>query len=112
VYANNSFAFAIIKPVVASNASISFSTKKASEFVNLSARDYSAITGKRLNLWNRISFSFLKIKIKHALKNNPQLTIREYYSKNSKHMSPLLWIGIGLVAVLIILLLAGLTVYG
>jgi hypothetical protein len=52
------------------------------------------------------------MRIKHDLKNNPNLKISEYYSKKSRHMSPWLWIGIGLVVVLIILLLAGLTVYG
>lgn len=109
---NNSFAFAIIKPVSPMHEVISLNNIKASEFVKLSAKDYSIITGKKLNLWNRISFSLLKMRIKHDLKNNPNLKISEYYSKKSRHMSPWLWIGIGLVVVLIILLLAGLTVYG
>ena len=112
VNTNNSFAFAIIKPVSPMHEVISLNNIKASEFVKLSAKDYSIITGKKLNLWNRISFSLLKMRIKHDLKNNPNLKISEYYSKKSRHMSPWLWIGIGLVVALIILLLAGLTVYG
>jgi hypothetical protein len=111
-YANNSLALAIPRPVFPNDKTISLGSMKASEFAKLSAEDYSSITGKEMNLWNRISFSFLKMRIKHDIKNNPNLTICEYYSKNKKHMSPWLWIAIGLVVILVILLAAGLTVYG
>ena len=109
---NKSIAFAIVKAVPVRHEVVSVNNIKASEFVKLSAKDYSTITGQKLSLWNRISFSLLKMRIKHDLKNNPNLKISEYYSKKSRHMSPWLWIGIGLLVVLIILLLAGLTVYG
>ena len=90
---------------------ISLNNIKASEFVKLSAKDQYTFTGKKLNLWNRISFSFLKMRIKHDLKITRILKSANTILSKASHES-MGGLVIGLVVVLIILLLAGLTVYG
>jgi hypothetical protein len=57
---------------------------KASEFVMLSAKDFSKITGKKLSLKDRIAFSVMKIKMKHAIKKNKNLTMGEYLATSKK----------------------------
>jgi len=105
---NNSFAFAINKPHIAEGHIVVNSSTylKASEFVKLSAEQFSSITGKKLNLWNRVSFSLLKLKIKHDLKKNPNLYITDYYFKKSNNHNFNWWVfGIGLVVALILMYL-------
>ncbi len=56
---------------------------QASEFVKLSPKEFSAITGKKLNFFQRIEFNLLKAKMRHDLKKNPDLKITEYFPKNN-----------------------------
>jgi hypothetical protein len=99
VNTTNSFGFAICKGHPAEKPDINHSTNiiNVREFVKLSAKEFSLISGKKMNLWNRLSFSLLKIRMKHDLKNNSNLSISDFYSKSSHHMSPWLWVGIGVV---------------
>ena len=107
VNTNNSFAFAIYDPGIAGKPVIIHSTNiiKASEFIKLSAKEFSLITGEKMNLWHRLSFSLLKMRMKHDLKNNPNLAISDYYLKSSRHIGTWGWIGIGLGVILIIILI-------
>ncbi len=105
---NTSFAFAISKPSTIENLGIvKFSNYlKASEFVKLSAKDFSLITGKEMNLWNRLSFSFLKMRMKLDLKKNPDLKVIDYYAKEGKKHLSVWWIvGIGVFTLLLIFLI-------
>jgi hypothetical protein len=106
VNTNNSFAFAIGKPAIAERPDINHSTNniKASELIKLSEKEFSLITGKKMNLWDRLSFSVLKMRMKHDLKNNPNLTISEYYAKkSSRHLSTWGYVGIVVIGVLLVL---------
>jgi hypothetical protein len=77
---------------------------KASEFIKLSTKEFSLITGKKLNLWNRISFSLLKMKIKHDLEKNPNLSIGDYYQKKGNHSNlPRSTLGIIIIAILAVI---------
>ncbi len=105
---NTSFAFAISKPrSIEKPGIIKFSNNlNASDFVKLSAKDFSLITGKKMNLWNRLSFSFLKMRMKHDLKKNPDLKVNDYYAKKGKKHLSVWWIvGIGVVILLLIFLI-------
>lgn len=79
---------------------------KLSEFIMLSPKDYSKAIGKKMNLRERISFSIMKVRMKHVLKKNPNMTVSEYMASSGK-MGKGWWILIGVAgAVLIIILLA------
>jgi len=99
-----SFALAIVKPGEDKPGIAKVSNNiKASEFVKLSAKDFSIITGKKMNMWNRLSFSVLKLKIKHDLKKNPNLYVTDYYFKESDNRNFNWWVfGIGLIVALIL----------
>lgn len=102
---STSFAFAISKPYNIENPGLSnFSNNlKASDFVKLSAKDFSLITGKKMNLWNRLSFTFLKMRMKQDLKKNPDLKVNDYYAKEAKKHLSVWWI-VAIVVVSIVLL--------
>ena len=48
------------------------------DVVQWSVGDYEWVTGKKLNLWNRLSFRVAKIKMKHELKTHPDITLKDY----------------------------------
>lgn len=103
---NYAFSFSIIKPATSPQA---FKYLKGAEFIKLSFKQFASITGQKENVWNNISFNVTKMKIRHDLKKNPDLSITDYTSNRSKHrLSMGLWIVIGIVAlILIIRIIAG-----
>lgn len=100
-----SLAFSITRPQlnkIYSPGNISTKYLKASEFVKLTANEFSDLTGKKLNLIERLSFTITKMRLKHDLKKNPNLTITAYV-KQSKHAGSFnfLWFILGLAAPII-----------
>jgi hypothetical protein len=92
-------------PVSTAAAIENWKNLKLSEFIMLSPKDYSKVTGKKMNLGERISFSIMKVRMKHALKKNPNMTVSEYMA--SGKMGTAGWILIGVAGgILIIILLA------
>ncbi len=75
------FSFSIGKSIIPENnispAGIEY--LRASVFVKLSAKEFGAITGKKLNFPQRIYFKIIQRKLKHELKKNPSLLITNYY---------------------------------
>ena len=55
-----------------------FMAMKVSEFIKLSAKDFNEVTGKKLNLKERISFSLLKKDMKKSLRSHPDQTVKDY----------------------------------
>jgi hypothetical protein len=105
LHTNNSFSFSISKPSISDRPGINqlISNIRAIEFVKLSAKEFSAFSGKKLSLRERLYFSLLKIKMKHDLKKNPNLTINDYLSKKSRrHLGTFWWILIIVAGVLLI----------
>ncbi len=96
IYASSGFLDA--KPVNLSPSLGSLlQTTKASEFVKLSVRDYTFITGKKMSLFEKLSFKIIKRKMKHDLKKNPKLLITDYYKENKTPFKfNFLWFLIGL----------------
>ena len=102
----NAFSFSINKTVATPDA---LKYLKGSEFIKLSFKQFALFTGEKENLWNNISFTAMKMRIRHDLKKNPGLSINDYNSNRSKHgVSVGLWIVFGIIAlILIIRIIAG-----
>ena len=81
---NRSYGFSYIKPMPNKVANLSVKSLKASDFIKLSAHDFSVLTGKKLNAFQKLSFAFAKMRVKHDLKKNPALKIADYLDKEKK----------------------------
>lgn len=55
---------------------------KAAELLDISAADFSVITGKKMNTWQKLSFKLMKIKLRKELKKNPDLLLKDLYTVN------------------------------
>lgn len=98
---NVSYSFSVPKLLKTSEA---LKYVKASEFVKLSFEQYAALTGKKQNLWNNLSFNALKMQVKHDLKKKPDLLLSDYTTGKTKHhLATIWWILIGLAALFLIL---------
>lgn len=75
---------------------------KLSEFVKLSAKDFSSVSGNKLNLKEKIGFSLLKKNMKKTLKKNPDQTVSNYMATADKKNNVWLFIIIGVVVIAII----------
>jgi len=105
-FISNSYGFSIHKPVLNSDQISSLKNLTVIQFLNLSARQYGELTGKKLNLLDRFSFNLIKVKMKHELKKNPGLTVNEYLSNKPRHrLGAVWWVLIGAAGLLLILLL-------
>lgn len=90
----NSFSFSVVR--ISANKSMPAIKDpgylKASVFVNLSAKEFTAITGKKLNFFQKIYFKIIQRQIKRDLKKNPDLLINDYFDpKKVKFKLDLLW---------------------
>ena len=94
---NTAYGFSIAKPVTDNPVAAAWKYIKASEFVKLSAKDFSSITGKKLNFFQRLSFSMTKAKMKHDLKKNPDLKITDYIKADSTFQIDILWLILGFI---------------
>lgn len=81
--------------------------------IHLSAKQFSELTGKQMNIWNKLSFSSLKIKMKQDLKKNPNLTLKDYLGKEGKkRLGTGWWILIGVAGIFLLAVLIYLIAYG
>jgi hypothetical protein len=58
---NNSYGFSNPKPIT-NLINETVKSLRISELVNLSAKQFSELTGKKMNMWDKVSFSIIKIK--------------------------------------------------
>ncbi len=90
----NSFSISIV-PQETSENYISYGASdylRAAVFVKLSAKEFGTLTGKKLNLPQRIYFKIIQRRLKHELKENPDLLITNYYDpKKAKFKFDALW---------------------
>ena len=91
---HNGFSISIV-PQAISESNISSDHNdylRASVFVKLSAKEFGTLTGKKLNLPQRIYFKIIQHRLKHELKENPNLFITRYYDpKKAKFKFDALW---------------------
>ena len=99
---NSSYGVSLHNPATLPNNEV-LKYLKGSEVVKLSARQLMELTGKKMNLWEKVSFGIMKIKIKHDLKKYPNLTLKDYYSNKIKNrLGTIWWILIGIAGVLLL----------
>jgi hypothetical protein len=81
---------------------------KVSMIVSLSAKDFSRVTGQKLNIIQRMAFTMTKKKMKQALKKNQELTAGEFFAeiRTLEKIWLITLAGLALVILLVILLLA------
>jgi len=92
--AETGFAFSIKS--VESSTPKNFDFLRGDVFVKMSAKDFAKATGTRLNFFQRIYFRIIKHRVKHDLKQNPNLLITDYYDADSGTFKfNLLWFVIG-----------------
>ncbi|MDQ2720596.1 MAG: hypothetical protein M3Z26_12670 [Bacteroidota bacterium] len=69
---------------------------KASIFVKLSSKEFSTLTGTKLNFLEKIYFKSVQRKLTRELKKNPDVLITGYYDqKKSKFKMDPLWFVVG-----------------
>lgn len=89
----------------------SFSGLRAIDFVKYSALDYSRITGKKMNLLQRVSFKVMKLKLRKQLKQQPNLTMNDFF-KDKKRLGTGWIILLAVLGTLLLLLLIFAIAYG
>ena len=105
------YGFSVIKPAVNTELPSLAASKylKASEFIKLSPEEYAAITGKKLNFFQRMSFRVAKMRMKHDLKKNADLLITDYVDGDGSFRVDPLWLILGVLLGPIGVLIAYLT---
>jgi hypothetical protein len=91
----NGFSFSIVRASANGINAAEITTPdylRATVFVNLSAKEFTAVTGKKLNFFQKIYFKIIQRQIKRDLRKNPDLLINDYFDpKKDKFKFDLLW---------------------
>ncbi len=82
---NFSYGLSIHKSVIDINPNDAVKYVSVSEFLKLSAKQLSELTGKKINTWDKILFAIAKFRIKHELKKHPDLQVTKphFFKRNS-----------------------------
>jgi hypothetical protein len=109
---NQTFGFSIVKPPTITNSYEAAKSLSLNSIIHLSAKQFSELTGKKMNIWDKLSFSIMKIKMKHDLKKNPNLTLKYYLGKEGrKRLETVWWILIGLAGIFLLAILIFIIAY-
>jgi hypothetical protein len=87
--------FSLIKP-----KNIELNYLKRSEFKKLSYKNFNKSTSQKPNLWNKLSFKIIILKIKTDLKIKSDRLINKKFISITRFQRVLFWILIGLFALL------------
>ncbi len=96
----NTYSLSIVKPSATSTTTAieTPGSLKASVFVTMSASEFAAATGVKLNFFQRIYFKIIKRQVKRDLKKNPDLLMTDYLDqKTGKFKLDALWFVIGII---------------
>lgn len=77
------------------------------DIVNISAKEFSRLTGKKMTLKERIAFSLIKPKMKKELKKDPGISVRDFLASRKK-MKTVLVVLLILLIILAVAFLIGL----
>jgi len=94
----NSNAFSVIRPLANDNKTEIQTADylKATVFVKMSASEFAAATGTKLNFFQKIYFKIIKRQVKRDLKKTPDFLITDYIDqKTGKFKLDPLWFVIG-----------------
>ena len=80
---------------------------RVEEFVKLSAKQLSDLTGRKMSAGEKLSFAILKMQMKNALKKDPGLQVKDYpfLKKRSTVKKVLFWIILGALALIFLFIL-------
>lgn len=82
---------------------------KLMDYINITPDNLEALSGKRMNIWDKVSFKIMKINMKKELKKNPNMLVSEYYSKTmQKRLAWGWWVLISLGALLLLFVILAL----
>ncbi len=108
---NTAYSSAIIHPKGEPTGFENLKTLRADKLILFSQKQFSELTGKKLNIFEKLSFKLLKLKMKHDLKKDPNLTLQDYYGKAPKKRLGTGWIIlITVTSVLLILFLVAISI--
>jgi hypothetical protein len=94
---NQTYSFSIVKLPTNLERYEAEKSLSIKNIIQLSAKQFSALTGKKMNMLDKLSFSIMKIKMKQDLKKNPNLTLKDYTGKEGKkRLGTVWWVLIGL----------------
>jgi len=85
---------------------------KLGDIVSITPRAFSILTGKKMTLMERVAFRLVKMKMKKALKKNPDMRAGEFFAAQKKMKTWLLVIVIVLGALLLAFLIFALAYSG
>jgi len=84
---NYSYGFSICKPLTNKEPYEILKHFTATELLKLSSNQFFELTGRKMNMWNRLAFHIAKKRLKHDLIKNPQLKLSDYsYPKYKKSL--------------------------
>lgn len=109
---NTAYGFSASRPVADGGSPSSLAASKylnASEFIKLSVAQYITLTGKRLNVFQKLAFRAAKMRMKHDLKKNPSLLITDYVDGDGSFRVDPLWLILGVLLGPIAVLIAYVT---
>ncbi len=110
---NQTYGFSIVKLPTNTDSYEAAKSLSINTIINLSAKQFSELTGKQMNIWDKLSFSIIKIKMKQDLKKNPNLTLKDYIDKGGKkRLGTVWWILIGLAGIFLLTIVIVLIAYG
>lgn len=99
-YGNKSLAASIIHPEDVASEKINSPSKdymRADVFVQLSIKEFSAMTGQKLNGLQKIFFKASQKSVRKDLKSNPELLITDYFDPvKQKFKLDTLWFVLGI----------------
>lgn len=100
-YASSSVVTNVPAPVVYPEA---WKNLKLSEFIKLTPKNYTDISGKKMTVKERIAFSVIKMKMKRAIKKDQNLTVSEFLAAPGKISTGILILLIvGIIAIIILI---------
>lgn len=102
----NSFAIIFASPKDSLTTNV-WMQLKVKDVVSLSAKDYCALTGRKLNLNERVVFGISKHDMKKAIKKNPDITVTQYMM-DKKDMQLVWIIVLGILVILLIVVMLAL----
>ena len=109
---NTAYGFSVTRPVADAGSPSALAASKyvnASEFIKLSVEQYTAITGMKLNVFQRLAFRAARMRMKHDLKKNPSLRITDYVDGDGSFRIDPLWLILGVLLGPIAVLIAYVT---
>ena len=110
----NLYSFSVHPPAASAAPANVLQGLSVNQFIHLSARQYSVLTGKKMSIWDRFSFNLLKLELKHEIKKDPSLTIKPLEKESTKkhRMGAGWWILIGVFGGILLLILIFAILFG